>query len=278
MNSFPFSVFILFATFVYSVLKPDEIKRLNFYIDEMNSLVKDTAAENKGLYNFFKYEANLNEIYCAMDLVAVFNAVNELLCLKGKGCMSEFDTTQLPIDLSSEGSPQAGYKEVTDLCHSVTTLHAEYGVGKPGFGWTFIGSAHFQRISQVLKDYSSLLKIATPGTDLYKKLNVRFQFDQLIPRLSAACLQFNGKMFPKGFYEKLEKAVLKKEFDAKYESKEKETKVIVPAETNDQDEGKQGTRLSLFPLKKKTILAFFALVLILVVIGFIIYFFIKRKL
>jgi hypothetical protein len=214
----------------------------------------------------------------AKDHTAVATAVNGLLCLDGKGCMAEFDILELSHYILRAGLPQVGYKEVTNLSHSVTALNAEGSRA----GFNIFDFRYFWRISQVLNDYSLLLKTAAPDPDLLKKLNVRFKFDELIPRLSAACLKINRDDLPKGFYEKLEKAVLEKEYEEKDENKEKE-KSKDASKGNVQDEGEQdgkgqnNTNKSPMSLGMKIFLACAALVLIVVVIGLTIYFFIKRK-
>jgi hypothetical protein len=275
MNSFAFFVFIFFAAFVYSSLKPDHLNNIIQLLDEIQGQVKDTAVENKALYKFLKDRENLKTLLLEKDLTTVITAVNELLCLKGEGCMAVFNSSKLSIDPSIGGS--LDYEIFFSLEHHLRGLHAEgdsikrlYNILAPGMVWKYIWE-----ISQVLKYYSSLLKIATPETELFKKLNVRFQFDELIPRLSAACLKLKRNEFPQEFYDKLEKAVIKKEFEEKKDGGKTQDKNNSNA--GDQEGGNQSgngqndANKSPLPLGMKIFLA-----LIVAAIGLIIYF-VKRK-
>jgi Ca2+/Na+ antiporter len=286
---------ILFSIFscIYSTTSEDYfaayIYRINEFVDTYYP-----QSKNDRLYKFLKEKANLIELLNAKTgdpkgFKAVIDKVNKLLCLNGPECMANFNAENLALYL---------LPKVTRSTFSVKTLGDKVDeFGKTGdFNNTeFNLKDYIQGILDVLESYSKVLGEAKDNKDMFDRLHIRLQFNELIPLMSAALLEFDGNNLPKGFYEKLETAIKgtdenkekkkeeTKEEIAKDENKEKEkTKDDGKVSTNNQDEGKQSekgqndTKKSPMSLEMKIFLAIVALFFIVVVIGLIIYF-VKRR-
>jgi hypothetical protein len=253
-----------------------DIDGIKFLFREIDQALKDLQSKNDRLFEFLMEKANLQELLNAKTgdpkgFKAVIDKVNKRLCLDGPECMANFDVGQLSMYLFRHISLSAF--PVKELGDNVDKLRQAGDFNNTEFNI----ENYIQRILNVLESYSAVLEKAEVDKELFNNLHIRFQFNELIPLLSAALLELDKNNLPKGFYEKLENAI-----EGKDESKKKDVGITNDENqggTKDQDEGKQGGKgqnKTPWSLKLKIFLVcVFALVLI-VVVDIIIYF-VRRR-